>query len=264
MKPFIKWAGGKRWLFADGTFKLPEFSGKYIEPFLGGAAAFFHLRPKTALLSDINSRLIETYVAVRDDWRCVQDILKHMQDRHSIDYYYKERKRRHIEPTFRAAQFLYLNRTCWNGLYRENLKGEFNVPIGTKTKVLYDNENLEEISDALKFAEIVLCDFEESIDKARFGDLIFVDPPYTTAHNTNGFVKYNQKIFRWDDQVRLRDCIRRAVERKALVVLTNADHSSIRDLYRDLGQGSRIERASVISGNASYRRATTETVFLFH
>ncbi len=260
MKPFIKWAGGKRWLAGAEGFKLPEFSGMYIEPFLGGGAVFFEIMPESSILSDVNSRLIETYKAIAQDWRGVQIALEDMQRKHSKEFYYTERKRVRRKPTHRAAQFLYLNRTCWNGLYRENLKGQFNVPIGTKSKVIFEDEDFAAISAQLQKAEISCCDFAVSIGKAEKGDLIFADPPYTVAHNLNGFVKYNQNIFSWEDQVRLRDALVEASKRGAIVVVTNADHASIRDLYREVAEYRSLSRASVISGSPNFRRSTSEAL----
>lgn len=263
MKPFIKWAGGKRWLTSDPRFSLPEFSGRYIEPFLGGGAVFFHMRPQQALLSDVNPRLIEVYLAVRDNWQLVFRELKRLQRLHNKTFYYEERKRNRTTRHTRAAQFLYLNRTCFNGLYRENLKGEFNVPIGTKDKVVFEDENFAEISKVLLTADIRTSDFAETIKEAENGDLVFADPPYTTAHNMNGFVKYNQNIFSWQDQIRLRDALLSAVNRGAKVVLTNADHESIRELYGSEGIYRPIARASVIAGKPAHRNNTTEAIYVF-
>ncbi|NVJ96894.1 MAG: Dam family site-specific DNA-(adenine-N6)-methyltransferase [Alphaproteobacteria bacterium] len=261
--PFLKWAGGKRWLLNRREFGLPQFSGRYIEPFLGGGAVFFHVRPQRAILSDVNPRLIETYQAIRDDHERVLEQLAYLQKHHDKSFYYKERSRKRRSLHKRAAQFLYLNRTCWNGLYRENLKGEFNVPIGTKDKVIYEDEDFALISSVLTAAEIVTCDFECTIDRAEDGDLVFVDPPYTTAHNMNGFVKYNQNIFTWDDQVRLKEAIVRALYRNAQVVLTNADHQSIHELYQGVGDVISVPRSSVISGKSEMRRATSEALYYF-
>lgn len=263
MKPFIKWAGGKRWLVADASFELPKFSGKYIEPFLGGGAVFFHLQPGTAILSDINPKLIDTYQAIRDDWQKVERELRRLQRLHCKEFYYAERARQRKAPHTRAAQFLYLNRTCWNGLYRENLKGQFNVPIGTKTKIIFEDEDFAEVSKTLSSAELLCVDFEETISQAQEGDLLFVDPPYTTAHNMNGFIKYNQKMFSWDDQCRLKEAIQAAVARGAKVVLTNADHESIHSLYQGMSERRSVARASVISGNSAHRKATTEALYIF-
>lgn len=263
MKPFIKWAGGKRWLVANSSFSIPSFTGRYIEPFLGGGAVFFHIRPERAILSDVNSRLVEVYQAIRNDWKKVDYELRRMQRSHSKEYYYQERSRKRRATHTRAAQFLYLNRTCWNGLYRENLKGEFNVPIGTKNKVIFEEEDFSEISNTLKNAELLACDFSETIGRAREGDLVFVDPPYTTMHNVNGFVKYNQKIFSWEDQLRLKQSISEALDRDAKVILTNADHESIHQLYSDMSRSISVDRASIISGKASSRKSTSEALFFF-
>lgn len=263
MKPFIKWAGGKRWLLTDPSFELPEFTGRYIEPFLGGGAIFFHLAPPVAILSDVNERLIDTYRSIRDEWRLVQSSLANFQEKHSKEFYYEERRRVHTSSHLRAAQFLYLNRTCFNGLYRENLKGQFNVPLGTKTQVTLLDDDFEKASDLLSRADLRAGDFESVVAEAKKGDLVFLDPPYTTAHNCNGFVKYNQKIFTWDDQKRLVKSVCLAKKRGAHVVLMNADHESIHDLYSGLGKSKVVFRASVISGTVNSRRGTTEAMFVF-
>lgn len=261
MNPFIKWAGGKRWLIQTNQIEFPKFNGRYIEPFLGGGAIFFHLSPRNAILSDLNPKLIETYRAIRDSWSDVVSELKKHQSAHSKEHYYEERGRTHQESVLRAAQFLYLNRTCFNGLYRENLAGKFNVPIGTKSAVLLPDDNFELASQLLHKAELNSCDFEETLKQACSGDLVFVDPPYTTAHNLNGFVKYNQTIFSWEDQLRLKSCIVSAKERGAKILLTNAHHKSILELYKDLGRPQIVSRISLISGNSKARIATSEVVY---
>ncbi len=263
MKPFIKWAGGKRWLVDNQQFELPNFDGRYIEPFLGGGAVFFHVAPQRAILSDINPNLINTYRAVRDDWLLVERELKKMQRLHCKEFYYQERDRLRRTPHTKAAQFLYLNRTCFNGLYRENLSGKFNVPIGTKTQVVMPDDDFEAASKTLQNTSIEVCDFEESLGLATKGDFVFLDPPYTTAHNTNGFIKYNQKIFSWDDQIRLRKCVEAARFRGAKIMMTNANHQSICDLYSGLGEPEVVSRASVMSGNSVSRGTTTEAFFVF-
>jgi DNA adenine methylase len=263
LKPFIKWAGGKRWLLNDPSFGLPSFAGRYIEPFLGGGAVFFHLGPAPAILSDVNERLIATYRSIRDEWQPVQALLVEYHKKHSKDFYYEERARQYVEPHRQAAQFLYLNRTCFNGLYRENLKGQFNVPVGTKTQVTLVDDDFEKASELLACADLRTSDFEPIVNEAQEGDLLFLDPPYTTAHNFNGFVKYNQKIFTWDDQKRLMNSVSRAKRRGAKIVLTNADHASIHALYVDLGVPQVVSRPSVIAGSASSRRGTTEALFVF-
>lgn len=258
MRPFLKWAGGKRWLFESRQFATPSFAGRYIEPFVGGGAVFFEAMPKRAVLADANARLIELYIVIRDECEAFETLMKRHAASHSKDHYYTVRSRRCGKPVTRAAQFLYLNRTCWNGLYRENKKGEFNVPIGTKENVLFPNDNFEEWSKALTSTEIFHQDFEATIDQAKEGDFVFVDPPYTVRHNMNGFVKYNQNIFAWDDQIRLRDALERAASRGTKFAMTNADHESIRDLYDGFGMQSQLGRHSVIAGNPNHRSHSTE------
>lgn len=262
MKPFIKWAGGKRWILNEPEFVLPEFEGRYIEPFLGGGAVFFHLAPKSAILSDVNAKLIDTYTAVKSDWRSVVSVLGEMHTKHSKEFYYEERDRVQQSLHARAAQFLYLNRTCFNGLYRENLAGKFNVPIGTKSQVIMADDDFEGASKILQNASLQACDFEDTLMEARSGDLVFLDPPYTTAHNVNGFVKYNQKIFSWQDQERLQRCVSAASNRGARIVLTNANHYSIHTLYEHHGPPKILGRASVISGSNSARTNTSEVLYI--
>ena len=230
-----------------------------IEPFLGGAAAFFALLPTRARLSDVNADLIDCYRAIGEGWPLVLRNLMRHQNNHCSDYYYKIRSSRPHSLAARAAQFLYLNRTCWNGLYRVNLRGEFNVPIGTKSACIMPSDNFPLTSTLIQRASLAICDFEQNIDKAERNDFVFVDPPYTVRHNNNGFIKYNEKLFSWADEERLRAAIGRATKRGAKVLVTNADHRSIRSLYRDFTIRS-VPRQSILSGDASYRSAITELV----
>lgn len=256
--PFLKWAGGKRWLCKRFPELFPQSYNRYLEPFLGSGAVFFHLRPKSAILSDRNHDLITTYNAIRDNSGLVADSLAHHSDQHSEDYYYKVRSSSPESDIDIASRFLYLNRTCWNGLYRVNTKGIFNVPKGTKEKVILETDNFPLWERSLQRARIFCRDFSETIGRAKKGDFVFIDPPYTVAHNLNGFVKYNDKIFTWDDQVRLRDSALAAADRGAMLLITNADHASIRSLYDGIGQQFPLDRATVISGDSSGRRGTTE------
>ncbi len=257
--PFLKWAGGKRWLVRQG-FKPPAYTGTYIEPFLGSGSFFFHHLPNKSVLSDINASLVEVFNAVKISPDAVFNKLKDHARKHDESYYYKVRSQKPRTEVTRAARFIYLNRTCWNGLYRENLKGQFNVPIGTKQTVIFPGDDFEAIAKALSGAEIIACDFEVVLNRARKGDLIFADPPYTVKHNMNGFVKYNQKLFTWDDQVRLRDCLLSASERGAKIVLTNANHESVRGIYKNDFTISSMKRASVIAGASDARVGTTELI----
>jgi DNA adenine methylase len=262
MKPFLKWAGGKRWLAANIAGRCSTEHKRYFEPFLGGAAVFFELDPNWAVLSDSNQDLIETYHVVRDDPQGVYSGLAALHAKHSAETYYRVRGSRPENALRRAIRFIYLNRTCWNGLYRVNRNNIFNVPIGTKSTVLFPDDDFEAWASRLRRADISSCDFEESIEKASGGDLIYVDPPYTVRHNRNGFLKYNQKMFSWNDQIRLRDSLVRAAGRDCLVFVSNADHESVRDLYREFGEVHSIPRSSVISGSVGHRGITAELLVI--
>ena len=259
--PFLKWAGGKRWLAASGKLPVPDNYARYVEPFLGGGAVFFHLKPTTAVLSDLNGELIELYRVVRDHPKEFQYLMKDHQKFHSTDYYYEVRATVPMSIMERAARTLYLNRTCWNGLYRVNLSGNFNVPRGTKNTVMFDGETFYKASEALNNAELICGDFEATISATGPGDFVFIDPPYTVQHNLNGFLKYNERIFSWSDQLRLRDCVVAAIERGAAVAVTNADHESVREIYRDVCEYRQLSRASVLANDASRRGKTTEALF---
>ncbi|WP_126312752.1 MULTISPECIES: DNA adenine methylase [Delftia] len=257
--PPLKWAGGKRWFVANHQNLLPEKFNKYIEPFLGSGAVFFSIKPSSALISDLNPELINLYEIIRDEPGALLAKLKEHQRHHSTEYFYKIRALQTRNKITSAARTLYLNRTCWNGLYRVNLEGNFNVPKGTKDNVVLATDDFQRLSEVLHFAEIKSQDFEISIDSAVEGDFIFVDPPYTVAHNNNGFVKYNQNLFKWEDQIRLRDALKRAVYRGANILVTNAAHKSVIDIYKDFEQII-VNRAGVIAASAAARGKFQELV----
>ncbi|WP_422394411.1 DNA adenine methylase [Pseudodesulfovibrio methanolicus] len=259
--PFLKWAGGKRWLISQDQLKPPATYQRFIEPFLGGAAVYFQLSPETSLISDISPELIEFYRVLRDSPNDLIRAMESHQREHSKEYYYIQRSTNYDTPLERAARFLYLNRTCWNGLYRVNRNGEFNVPIGTKNKVILDTDDFFGAAAALKNSEIRCSDFENIIDEANQDDFVFVDPPYTVKHNNNNFIKYNESIFSWADQVRLYEAIARAANRGSHIVICNADHKSIHDLYSGIGEYRQLSRHSVLAGRADKRKKTTEAMY---
>jgi DNA adenine methylase len=256
--PFLKWAGGKRWLTKRFPGLIPPQFKSYHEPFLGSGAIFFHLDPKVASLSDSNRDLIGTYRAIRDEPENVMRLLRAHSNKHNDAYYYEVRAAQPRTPASKAARFLYLNRTCWNGLYRVNKDGIFNVPRGTKDSVVFPNDNFRLVSRKLKRARLTCCDFEVALDRAKEDDFVFVDPPYTVKHNYNGFLKYNQSIFSWDDQVRLALSVERARGRGAKVLVLNADHESVRDLYRAIGVQFALPRSSVLAADPNFRAKTRE------
>lgn len=251
--PFLKWAGGKRWLASADLIPSPKPNSRYIEPFLGSGAIFFSVRPGAATLSDMNAELIETYCEVRDNPAEISSKLRRQHEAHCADHFYKVRASIPKKSIDRAVRFIYLNRTCWNGLYRVNQKGEFNVPIGTKTNVVLDTDDWEDVAQSLAGVEIKACDFEKTIDAAQRGDVVFADPPYTVKHNNNGFIKYNESIFSWRDQIRLKESLLRAKKRGVMVVSTNAAHDSVKELYESGFEVQTLERASVLAGNSAYR-----------
>lgn len=257
--PPLKWAGGKRWFVSNYKDLLPKKFNKYIEPFLGSGAVFFSVQPERALISDLNPELINLYEVIRDEPLKLENKLKEHQRKHSTEYYYAMRALHPRNKITAAARTLYLNRTCWNGLYRVNLRGEFNVPKGTKDAVVLATDDFSSLSKVLSKAEIKCQDFQESIDSAEKGDFVFIDPPYTVAHNNNGFVKYNQSIFKWEDQLRLRQSVDEAVSRGVKVILTNAAHKSVKELYKNY-ETIVVGRAGVISGSPSARGTYEEIV----
>jgi DNA adenine methylase len=250
----MKWPGGKRWFIARHAAVLPTTYNRYFEPFLGGGSVFFHLAPKRAVLGDTNAELIELFRVVA--WRrCrLECLLQQHQTRHSERHYYAVRASVPVEAVQRAARILYLNRTCFNGMYRVNLDGVFNVPIGEKTTVVMDTDDFRAAARLLRRAEMRVSDFEPLVNEAKTGDLIFADPPYIVGHNNNGFVKYNEKLFKWEDQIRLASALIRAKNRGAKVVATNAAHDEIEKLYKRWGFTiERVERYSSISGDSDGR-----------
>ncbi len=258
---FLKWAGGKRWLVDQHNRLFPYVYERYVEPFLGGGAVFFYLQPHNALLADSNEELINLYRVIQSSPSQLQALLRRYQQNHSPSFYYKTRRHRPSKRLQRAARFLYLNRVCFNGLFRVNLRGEFNVPVGTKTQVTYPSGYLKQISQILKPACIVAADFEDILDKTVAGDFVYVDPPYTVMHNNNNFVKYNDVLFSWADQVRLAACVRRASRRGALILVSNANHKSILKLYSGFGSNQVLTRASRLAGDPDARRMTSEVAF---
>lgn len=258
MRPFLRWAGGKRWLADSKNLQLDK-TKRLIEPFVGGGALFFAHDWRAAILSDTNKFLINAYVHMKNDHSLLFESVTNNFNLHTSERYYEIRSRLGYISLQDAADSIYLNRSCFNGLFRVNLAGRFNVPIGTKPYELRDLTEFDRWSGRLQNAEIRLTDFEQVINKCGDGDLIFADPPYTVNHNNNGFIEYNEKIFSWADQVRLHDCLIRASMRGASFVITNADHKTVRELYE--GCDVRVvERGSEMAGQRSARGRTTEVV----
>ncbi|WPO81622.1 Dam family site-specific DNA-(adenine-N6)-methyltransferase [Chryseobacterium sp. JJR-5R] len=252
-KPFLRWAGGKRW-FVKYLTELNRIKiNNYFELFVGGGSVFFNLNNyKNAFISDLNFELIESYEALRDGPENVIKILKEFKN-DKIEYYnIREQK---FENKFeRAAQFIYLNQTSFNGIYRVNKNGNFNVPFGNRNKKdIIEEQNLLLVSKKLQNVNMVCNDFENNLEKINSGDLVFLDPPYTVAHEKNGFIQYNQKIFSLDDQYRLSEFVKKIEKKGAFYILTNAKHQAILEIYKDLESPVSLKRSSTIGGSGAKR-----------
>lgn len=259
VKPFLRWAGGKQWLAPRLAGLIPNHDHTYYEPFLGGGSLFFAGRPKKAILGDSNERLTETYQVLRDHVRVLVAILPQWEN--DQETYYEVRASEYEDSVWRAAQFIYLNKTCWNGLHRVNRQGKFNVPFGRNNRKVFDKTHLLKASETLQNVRIVCCDFERLLRTAASGDFVYLDPPYTVLHSRNGFRQYNEKLFSWQDQVRLACVARELARRECLVVVSNADSREVLDLYPDFFY-QRVSRHSVLAANPRWRRRTCEALLV--
>lgn len=261
-KPFLRWAGGKSWLikYLDSIIGEHKFNG-YHEPFLGGGSIFFYIAPTgNTYLSDLNSELIDTYKAIKTDPEGVISCLEKYVN--TSDEYY--RARAFCPPTLveTAARFIYLNQTSFNGIYRVNTKGEYNVPYGNRTKDFLEADKLRAASRILQYATLQAGDFDCVRTHIAPGDLVFLDPPYTVSHNHNGFIKYNQKLFSLEDQYRLKRLIDFIKEQNAYYILTNAAHATIHEIfYEENDRCLALSRASLIGGENAQRGQIQEYIF---
>lgn len=238
--PFLKWAGGKSQLLAQLDQFLPSSFNRYVEPFLGGGAVFFHVRAKfpeiPCLLCDNNDELINCYQIVRDRPEDLMVELDEHQLRFADDpvtYYYRIRARQGLaEPIERAARMIFLNKTCFNGLWRVNSKGEFNVPIGSNRKAkLYDRQNLLAASQALHGTELICQDFQTTLASVGSGDFVYIDPPYHPVSRTAYFTAYTKETFGSDQQHRLAALFHKAARRGAKLMLSNSSTDLVHRLY---------------------------------
>ena len=235
-EPVVKWAGGKRGLRRELLGLRPNKYSAYFEPFLGGGAFFLALAPARAVLNDANAELIEVYRALRDIPESVMEELDLMQP--SVldeDFYYDLRATSpgSLPLARRAARLIFLNKTCYNGLYRVNRAGEFNVPFGryAKPPALYNRANLLRVTELLKQAELKSVDFSAALADAHRGDFAYLDPPYVPLSHTASFTRYTKGAFDEQDQRRLADAVHDLVGRGCNVLLSNSDTSLVRELY---------------------------------
>lgn len=264
--PFLRWTGSKRWFTSSYLHEfLPDSFENYHEPFLGAGSVFFHLKNQNQnafrqfYLSDINRELINVYIQIKENPNSVINYLKKMKN--DSESYYKIRDERPRKNEKKAARFIYLNKTSFNGIYRVNSKGIYNVPYGKRKNVDIINEKLLlKISEELKHVIIECENFDNVINNIKAKDLVFLDPPYTVAHENNGFIEYNQKLFSWEDQVKLKKLIDHINDVGAYFILTNASHKSITDLYDKIGKSKVLSRYSQVGGRNKTRGVFNEIV----
>ncbi|RCJ30929.1 DNA methyltransferase [Nostoc minutum NIES-26] len=235
-RPFLKWAGGKSRLIQQYNPYFPKDYKTYYEPFLGGGAVFFHLQPSQAILTDINSELITTYHCVRDNVEELICLLKEHKIKHDRDYYYDVRANSRINDIERAARLIYLNKTCYNGLYRVNSQGKFNVPLGKyKNPNICPEDLLRVASTALSKSKIQQADFTDVLNQATSSeDFVFCDPPYHPISSTSYFTGYNGNSFGDKEQELLRDTCAELASRGVKVMVCNSDCDFIKNLYKQI------------------------------
>ncbi len=260
--PVVKWAGGKTSLLTRIAARLPEAYGAYIEPFLGGGAAFFALRPERALVADSNAELIAMYEAIRDEPAALMAALDTLQPHVADRERYLAVRAQDPATLTRvdaAARFIYLNKTCYNGLYRVNREGKFNVPFGRHASPprLYDAGNLHAVGEALRRADMRCADYRDVLREATPGDFVYLDPPYHPPTRTANFTSYTPLGFGDVDQRALADEVARLTDAGVFVLLSNSDTPLIRELY---GRYHATEEAvgRAINSRADRRKGTLE------
>ena len=268
-KPFVKWAGGKRQIIDKLKRYVPDEFNTYYEPFIGGGALLFELSPRRAVINDSNEELMNVYSVLCDEekFKKMCSVLNHYEKEHCEEFYYdirnKDRNKnayRRLSDYTRAARTIYLNKACFNGLYRVNSKNEFNVPFGKKERVnTYDGGNLITVSNYLTMndVEILSVDFEESVKNAKKGDFIYFDPPYDSETST--FNSYTEDGFGKDEQIRLAKVFKELDSRGCYVMLSNHNTSLINDLYKNFNIHV-IEAKRNINSNGKKRGKVKEVI----
>jgi DNA adenine methylase len=267
-KPFVKWVGGKRQLLKQFRDLYPQdfdpVKNQYFEPFVGGGAVFFDLQPCNATLSDWNEELVTTYKTIRDDVEALIEDLK--KQKYEKEFFLKVRAKnpKKLSPLKVASRFIYLNRTCFNGMYRVNKSGGFNVPFGRYTNPkICDEVNLRNVSRLLQNVEIEHRSYVEVLEHAQAGDFIYFDPPYYPVSKTSSFTSYNADAFLEKEQKELCDVFKQLHDRGCKVMLSNSDTPFIREIYGKLGSGINIKTVQAgrnINSNSSGRGKVLEVV----
>lgn len=268
-KPFVKWAGGKRQILDKLKEYVPVEYNTYYEPFVGGGALLFELAPKHAVINDLNKELMNTYKVLCDEekFKKMCRVLNNYEANHSEEFYYEIRNKDRNKNTYnklsdytRAARTIYLNKACFNGLYRVNSKGEFNVPYGKKTKVnTYDGNNLITVSNYLTMNDIKILnvDYKEALKTAKKGDFVYIDPPYDSDEHI--FTNYTETGFNKDCQRELAFVFKELSDKGVFVVLSNYNTTLIQDLYKGY-HIHLIEAKRNINANAKKRGSVFEVI----
>lgn len=259
LRPFLKWAGGKRALVEQFLPYIPESYGRFHEPFAGSGALFFHLRPVRASLSDNNCRLIRTYQGLKNDPQGV--IARLRQYKHDREFFYELRERDidAEDDVAVAAWFIYLNKTGYNGLYRVNSKNRFNVPFGDYQRPnICDEPTLVACAQQLRNVTLRNEDFVEAARRAKAGDLVYFDPPYVPLSATSSFTSYTKHGFGPEAQERLRDLARELADRGVHVLLSNSSAEQVRELYRDGFECIEVRARRAINSRGDRRGVITE------
>lgn len=242
LQPFTKWTGGKRKLIPKLKELMPEIYGNYYEPFIGGGALFFELSPRVAVINDFNEELINCYIQIKENPIKLIEILKIHKEKNSKEYYLEIRgldrtdKFKELSKVERAARIMYMLRVDFNGLYRVNSKNQFNVPYGNYANPkIVDEELINNISNYLNTNDITITsgDFEKSVSTVKKGDFVYFDPPYIPLTETSSFTSYTHEGFSYEDQVRLRNTVRRLTEKGVKVMVSNSSSKLTIDLYEE-------------------------------
>lgn len=255
VQPFLKWAGGKTQLLAELTKYIPQKYGTYFEPFVGGGALFFYLKPKNAVLVDTNPELVNCYAIVRDEpGKLIAALKKGFVNREEYYYKIRDQKPDKLDPVSRAARFIYLNKTCFNGLYRVNKEGRFNVPFGKRINPsICEERKLLAAHKSLQGVQII-CDSYDKVVRfeTKRGDFVFFDPPYHPVGGHSDFKRYTKEFFYEEDHIALRDLVKELVDRGVFVLLTNSNTEFVRKLYNGF-EYKIVNTRRNISSNAETR-----------
>ena len=262
--PIVKWVGGKRQLMFELFKNMPKSYNRYFEPFIGGGALFFELQPENAYISDMNEELINLYSVVRDNvYELISDLNKHEV---SKEYFLEIRnldrtdEYKNLSNVQRASRFIYLNRTCFNGLYRVNSQGQFNVPFGNyKNPRIVDENNLLNCSELLKNTEINCADFSKILTKVKKGDFVYFDPPYVPLNETSSFTSYTKDGFDMDMQFKLREVCDELDSMGVMFMLSNSDTKFVNELYSNY-KIKKVFASRAVNANAEGRGKITEVL----